>query len=522
MVLLTMAFALSWGQRNKPVRLTYIAATALVVAAVPWMQYAAGQLQFVGIAWVGSAYVLGFALAVLVGQRWEEHAPGQLGDGLFAALLIAALLSVGLQLHQWLGLDLMDVWLMGNGSDRPYANVGQPNQLATLLLWGILALWWFCWRGRVRPLFAAFATVFLSWGLTLTASRAAWIAVLLLLVCVWCWSPLWSWVRARGAASLLALCFVLQSLIAPVVTELLLLSPFADPAGIAARGSGELRLQAWRLFLDAVVRAPWWGYGWNQGSMAQLTVAPDHAPLQILFQYSHNLFLDLILWCGIPIGGALTVALVAWLWRRMRAVRDGGSALLFMVLLVVGNHAMLEFPLHHAYMLLPAGLVIGVLDSRLRAKVLPVQGLRLQWLLAIVCALMLAAIVRDYLRIEAAYQALRFEQANFRLPAPSAAPDVLLLDQMQAPIALAKLEPSPANAPSHLDWMRRTALIYPNGGTVHKLAASLAWAGQPDEAATWLRRMCAVVLPQECSAVRAAWKAQAMADPAIARVQWPE
>jgi O-antigen ligase len=521
-VLLTMAIALAWGLRDKPVRMTRIAGMAIAAAALPWLQYLFGQLQFIGIAWVGSAYMLGFALAVLVGCRWEEHAPGQLADGIFASVLIAALLSVGLQLHQWLGLDLIDVWLMGSGSGRPYANVGQPNQLATLLIWGILALWWFCLRNRIRTSCAAFATLFLSWGLTLTASRAAWVGVLLLLACVWWWSQLWPWARARSVALLLVACFVLQAMTAPVATELLLMPPFDGLTSIAGRSSGELRIEAWRLFLDAVAKAPWIGYGWNQGSMAHLTVAADHAPLNILFPYSHNLFLDLILWCGIPIGLVLSLALVAWAWRRMRAVCDGQSAMLFMMLLVVGNHALLELPLHHAYMLLPVGLIIGALDWRLRATAFTFNAARLQWPLTIVCTLVLAGIVRDYLRVEASHLALRFEQANFKLPVPPAAPEVLLLDQLRAPITLARLNPTPADALAYVDWMRRIAWIYPNAGTVHKLASSLAWVGQPDEAATWLRRMCAVSPPPDCSAVRAAWKSQAMADQAIAQVPWPE
>lgn len=521
-VLLGMAIVLAWGLHDKPAKMTCIAATALAVAALPWLQYCFGQLQFAGIAWVGSAYMLGFALTVLVAYRWEEHAPGQLGDGVFVAILIAALLSVGLQLHQWLGLDLLDVWLMGSGGGRPYANVGQPNQLATLLLWGILALLWFCVRGQIRPSIAALATVFLSWGLTLTASRAAWVAVLLLLACIWWWAPLWPWIRTRWMALVLAGCFALQAWAAPIVTELLLLPPFDDAASIAARSSADLRIQAWRLFLDAVASAPWLGYGWNQGSMAHLMVAPDHPPLNVLFVYSHNLFLDFIVWFGIPIGAVLSLLLGAWLWRRTRAVHDGQSATLLMMLVVVGNHAMLELPLHHAYMLLPVGLVIGVLDWRLRGKAFTFNVSRLQWGLTLACTLMLAGIVWDYLRIEASHLALRFEQANFKLPVPQTAPKVLLLDQLHAPIALARFDPTPANASESVDWMRRTAWIYPTAGAVHKLAASLAWTGQPDQAALWLRRMCAVSPPLECGAVRAAWKRQAMADPVIANVPWPE
>ena len=39
--------------------------------------------------------------------------------------------------------------------------------------------------------------------------------------------------------------------------------------------------------------------------------------------------------------------------------------LLMTLLLVTTNHALLELPLHHAYFLLPVGLVIGALDQRM-------------------------------------------------------------------------------------------------------------------------------------------------------------
>ncbi|PIW09923.1 MAG: polymerase, partial [Comamonadaceae bacterium CG17_big_fil_post_rev_8_21_14_2_50_60_13] len=68
--------------------------------------------------------------------------------------------------------------------------------------------------------------------------------------------------------------------------------------------------------------------------------------MHTVFSHSHNLFLDLVLWCGIPFGLFVSLYLIRWFWLRLRAVRCAEDAVLMLFLLVVGNHAMLELPLH--------------------------------------------------------------------------------------------------------------------------------------------------------------------------------
>jgi hypothetical protein len=116
-----------------------------LLACVPWLQYSAGLISFAGQAWISTAYLLGLLLALLTGQRWERAGPDQLAGGLFWAIGLASVVSVNLQLQTWLGLidtGIFDLWSMGLTGPRPYANMGQPNQLATLLLWGLLAGAW--------------------------------------------------------------------------------------------------------------------------------------------------------------------------------------------------------------------------------------------------------------------------------------------------------------------------------------------------------------------------------------------
>jgi O-antigen ligase len=519
-VLMPMAGAVLWRTREQD-KLSLFGIVMLGVTVVPWIQYGFGLISLPGTAWIAFAYLLGFALAILVGQRWELHSPAQLGDGLFFAIGIAALTSVGLQLHQWLQLNILDVWSMGNGFGRPFANFGQPNQLGTLLLWGVLALIWGTLRSYMRPVVMVVAAVFLLFGLALTESRTAWIGVVLLLLGIWYWRTLWPSRSAPWLASALALCFFIFVWAIPHFTVRLLLSSEEGNLEKATRLSSELRPQVWALFLDALRHRPWFGYGWNQVATAHLEVAPDHPPIPTLFAHSHNLFLDLLLWCGIPLGLILSGFVLVWLWRRFRAIRDGSGAVMFLLVVVVGNHAMLELPLHHAYFLLPTGLFIGALDARLRARLLTFGQ---RWLGAIIwlaSASLLAIIIRDYSRIESSYQVLRFEWANIRVNASRVPPEVLVLGQLRDLIVYSRFEPSDRTSPQQLDWMLHVASIFPSAGVVHKLAAALVWNDRPQEAVLWLRRMCAISPHDQCDAIKNAWKKQSQTDPRIAAVPWP-
>lgn len=519
-VLLLMAAAVLWQTRDA-MRLPVLASLVLAISLMPWLQYLTGMIQVTGTAWIPFTYLLGFSLAILVGQRWEWHSPAQLGDGLFMAIGIASLVSVGLQFHQWLQLDLIDIWSMHSAPGRPFANFGQPNQLGTLLLWGVLAFAWGALRGYIRPEVMLGATVYLLFGLALTASRTAWIGIVLVVGATWYWRALWPWRHAPQVVAGLAIVFFSFAWIIPAITNGLMLSSREGDLESLARLSTELRPQIWTLFIDAIWQRPWLGYGWNQVAAAQLEVAINHRPLGVLFTHAHNLFLDLMLWCGIPIGLTISGILVAWFWLRFRAIQDATSALLFLVVVVVGNHAMLELPLHYAYFLLPTGLVAGALDTRLRGSTLAFGGRWLAGMLWLGSVLLLAVMVRDYLRIEASYQVLRFEWANIRPAASRDPPEVLMLNPLRDLIVLARFEPSVGMSDEKLAWMRRVANLYPSAGVIHKMATALAWNNQPDEAVLWLRRLCVIAPIGQCKAIKAAWGNQSRTDALIAAVPWP-
>lgn len=497
-----------------------IALLAAVLVFVPGLQYGLGMVMLSGTAWISTIYLIGFLLALLTGAQWESASPGQLADGLFMAIGVAAALSVGLELHQWLGLDLLDIWSMGDGYGRPFANLGQPNHLATFLLWGVLATAWGLVRQRIGVWTALFVIAYLLFGLALTGSRTGWAAVVILVCASWVWRGLWSdrrWPWAiTGAGMYFAACVVSVGWL----NQLVLRTTPVD-VGEIVRVSGELRPTVWSLFIDAALRHPFFGYGWNQVGMAQLTAALDHPSLRVVFGHSHNLFLDLMLWCGIPFGLFVSIYLVRWLWQCLRAVRRAEDAILLLFLLVVGNHAMLELPLHYAYFLLPVGLVMGTLNMRLGVRPILIVGRWSVFAVWLVSVALLGLLIRDYSRVESSYQDLRFEWAHIKYEIRGEPPKVLLLTQLREFIRLARFEPSSGMSVDDLDWMRKVSNANPSTGGFLKLATALAMNKQTEEALLWLKRVCKIVSESQCAAVKAAWARQSLTDPLIAAVPWP-
>ncbi len=494
-----------------------IVVVVALVALAPALQYAAGMYAFAGPAWMATIYLVGFLLAMLVGVRWESANAGQPSDALFLAIGLAATVSVGLQLHQWVSLDRLFVWDMGNQTGRPFANFGQPNLLATFLLWAVLGVAWGVQRKSLGLCGGLVLALFFLFGVALTGSRAAWVAVGLLVAAAWFWRRLWASKWVPWAATGLGLYFWGCIFIRGEVRDRLLLGAVED----LTRMAGESRLQVWSFFWDAAMARPFFGYGWNQIGIAQTAIAAEQPSLHGFFSHSHNLFLDLILWCGIPIGLLLGLTLLWWLWSRFRAVKRPEEALLVMVVLVIANHSLVEFPLYHAYLLLPLGLVVGVLDARLAT---PLFEFRNRWPVLFLwglSALLLLVTVRDYFRVESSYLAFRFEQANIKTSAPRDPPDVLLLTDLRELIRYVRYEPHRNMSVEEIAWMLSVAELYPSAGVIHRLAAALAWNQRPEEAALWLQRMCKMIPPEECEAVGRAWAAQALNDPQVRAIQWP-
>lgn len=271
------------------------------------------------------------------------------------------------------------------------------------------------------------------------------------------------------------------------------------------RLQSELRPQLWKMLIEAVSHELILGYGWNQVSFAQLSVANNHPNLGSVAAHSHNLFLDFFIWYGLPIGIFISAYLVRWVYRSICAVRCAQDMLLVLFILVVMNHAMLELPLHHGYFLFPVALMVGVLNIRANQRVVFVGRRRGVCVLLFVSLGMFIITAKDYIKIENSYLNLRYEWARIKVDAPRVPPDLLVLNQLGEFVRYARFEPFVGMTDEELRWMEHVVLTYPNSGVLFKYASALALNNKLDLANMWLDRMCKVVHESDCVLVKNAW-----------------
>lgn len=469
----------------------------LLFIPLPFVQYYFGLLPFFGQAAMGAIYIAGFLFAQIAGQQLQAWRPRWTGNIFFGAILAAALVSVGMQLFQWLGFardsGLTAIWIVAVDTLRPSANLAQPNLLATLILWGIISVLWFNAYDLITKNSCVFIVLFLLVGLALTQSRSGLVGLFFLVgVRLSLKKHDEQFPRKRLAVTLAALCLLFVWLIKPVSQWLLL----DDMESISARPSGRARLVAWRMFLDAIADKPWFGYGWNNVMEAHLHAAQQHPEVGQLFAQTHNLFLDLLIWAGLPVGIFLSILMACWFWAAFRKLTNKSQWAYFLIISLAVLHSMVEFPLHHAYFLLPFGLAVGVLSESLDLHLLFRFGaIGRIFVASVLCFLLgiFALVVRDYFLLEAASTRLRFQNARVGITQKINVPDSVLIDHLKDQLNFFMLQPVAAASAQELRSAHQLATALPSYHNMLKLITLLALSNRRDEAHQWMRRCPALL-----------------------------
>jgi O-antigen ligase len=507
------------------VRWPRLALLALGVAAVPLVQWALGQIRFRGDAFVSSLYLAGFGVSVSVGASLaRSELRKQLLDGLTLCLMLVGIASSGMALNQWLGPSVFEgiVDAMPPGG-RPFANMAQPNHLATQLILGATATVYWYEQRRVAGWCAAIAIAWMGWGVVLTESRTGWMAVAV--VALW-----WFFMRRRASlatgASQMAIgiaAFAIGIWIAPSLQAAWSGSLLLDGEAPQVRLAAGTRGTHWATLWDAMLRSPWFGYGWNQVSNAQFAAAVDHPTTQEWMTYSHNLMLDLLIFNGLPLGLLLCGALVVWFARHSSACRNAESWWILSVLLVLFAHALLEYPLHYSYYLLPAGLLMGFVGAPNGDQIGTIQARRLTLALPTIgLALLVGAIGLEYLKAEEALRDL--ELAARRIgPAASDLPqsDWYFVDGWAAYRRAATVTVAAGMPAVEIENLRKVAARYPYANILERYAQAAALNGQPDSARFVLLHSCKVHATAVCADMQRRWQTFRTSDPAAEKVEFP-
>ena len=283
-------------------------------------------------------------------------------------LLVVALLSSFMAVLQWLNLESRLYGVMQLKGSRPYANFGQPNNLATFLIMGLLGALYLYEKNKVTVWLLMPASLLVLFSICLTQSRTSWLVCVFILV-YWTIKHYRKPVRLKLTKLLLwcAAFVAIGTYLLPLLTQLLvsdLGTGVAQTASMVDRASrGHERLGMWMQILHAIAERPWAGYGWNQTSIAVFESIQFNT-IPVWFNSAHNVLLDLLVWNGVLLGSVIIGYMTIWLYWLNKNAKDTTS---IVVLLMVGTiliHAMLEFPQRYAYFLLPLGFLLGLIQAQ--------------------------------------------------------------------------------------------------------------------------------------------------------------
>ncbi len=373
-VLIGAGMAMSVLTQRSPLFVVLPAGSVVLVAGL-----IAGLAPRVPVQWVG-----GWFAACALGL-------------LFAAALNSAVVVLQSFAPHWYD----DLWIAGRADDRAFGNLRQPNLLATLTLWGMLAAGLFA--SSARWIFGVTVLV-LTAVLIATGSRSGWLGLPIALVAIMLATMLGRSIRRRWLVMALAACAAAMAVALVSVMWITLMRE-------GSLDSTSQRLSLWRDVLTLIAHEPWFGVGFGQLNFVW-TLTPFPARTPNVFDHAHSLPLQLAVELGLPLTVLiLAVALYSLFANRFNQHSALGSRrwLALGMLAVVLVHSLFEYPLWFAHFLLPTALVLALLVMPLSPVPKPAASARrsfARWpaLVAVLGGCGVAWAVQGYLQVVAVYR----------------------------------------------------------------------------------------------------------------------
>ena len=318
-----------------------------------------------------------------VGRRvaWQGN---RLMPWLVGAWIVAAVISSLLGVLQYLDMaSALSPWVNQPAfKGDAFANLRQRNQFASLTSIGLVALLaasYALMRGEgksqagrfIRPQYTVTATCVLlnvlAIGAACSMSRTAvlqWVVVSVLAL-------LWAWRQRHATWCALVLSAPLLlffwSFVMPLVSQHITGQQGANLAMRVAGASGDYgvcgsRSVLWTNVWQLIVQKPLLGWGWGETDLAHFLTLYKGQRFCDILDNAHNLPLHLALEFGVPLAVGVLLSVVSWVWvRKPWRECEIWRVMAWGVLLVVGLHSLLEYPLWYGPFQMSVGLCVGLL-----------------------------------------------------------------------------------------------------------------------------------------------------------------
>ncbi|MBS7806055.1 O-antigen ligase family protein [Variovorax sp. PCZ-1] len=453
---------------------------SVVLMAAPWLwPFLLGPLPAMLpdlLAWAVAAILL--CLLPSLGHRKLE--------AIAWGWLIAAVLNAVIALLQYFDLEnSLHPWLVYAEPGIAYGNIQQANLLATLLSVGLLSLIHLIYVGRIKTWLAVLFGVSLMLGHAVAASRTGLIELLCVVALLLYWRP-WAvnkmmpWLLAGAAVLLVAgsvFPYILETFYDVEVARRLLFR-------ISLASSCQSRLVIWSNVIELIQMRPWTGWGWDGLLYAHYIQPMEGERACIKLSNAHNLFLQLAVEYGVPFAAGIFLFLLWTLWRfKPWRAQQASERLGWSVLLMIGFHSLVEFPLWFGYFQLMFGLALvlifssqtGVLQSQENAVLV-----RMRWMLATFSLSILALLALDYHRASQLYLPPQFRSKWYGPDVMKTAQGSVLFKSHALIGQVLQIPITKANAELMLEAAQQALRIAPDSRIIRRLLQAATIAGRED------------------------------------------
>lgn len=478
------------------------------------------QLLAVALLMIGAAAAVGAHCAQAPAADANAES-GHSGIQLIAwSWLLAGLLNAGiglLQSVQW--TEWLGVLVNHAPAGQVYGNMRQRNQFASLMQIALWALWYLWHSGALQRLGQRIpgrpAAALLAWlsmlplavALALTLSRTGFIQlVMLVLLLLW-----WGWRRdpsarmagAPGRRGLVAwlgglvLIYAVGSYVLPGLlhggTDILDRLEGHDSRACVSR------VTLWGNVLRLIMQKPWLGWGWGELDYAHYMANYDGMRFCLMLDNAHDLPLHLAVELGVPLALLFCGIVLWWLWRnRPWSEQSPERQLMWGVLLAIGIHSLLEYPLWYSHFQLACGLALGALwtlprqvgqvgqtgKASQQVQPVPAAGWLLgQRVLGILLVLGLLYASFDFVRVTQLYTMPEDRVWPFAQDTRQQAARTILYRNAVDFADLSTTAVTPATARQQLAQARRLMHYSPEARVVERMIECLQVLGRHDEAA---------------------------------------
>jgi O-antigen ligase len=469
--------------------LLLIAQTVLLPVAQPSMN------------WLGGAYLLASFVAVHTGFGLARAGLSEKALRIgAAALMVGGLFAVFCQVVQLFHLEVkFTPFVVAYNvaiERRPFGNMAQANHLATVIAFALAGALYYVQTRRLPVVLWIVVSAVYSLGLALTVSRGPWLQTAVIIV-----GGFWmAFVQGRNVASD---GFDgpgrrdLRAWLIPVVLAVVFFGVnaavrwanvrydfgLAQSAAERMQDANQIapRLALWKYGWTMFTTHPMLGVGWGEFPRYQFNLVRDLGGVEIA-NNAHDIFIDLLAKTGALGVAILVFGIVLWMIRVLRAPQTPARIFGLSLLGVLMMHALVEYPQQYMFFLMPAMLVIGLLETRSIRLIARPFSYGLYVVLVVGGLVALYPTLRDYNRAEVLYYGAR--------PAEQYRDDPSFLFTAWGEYGAATLLPMNAqDLEMKLAMHRKAIALLPGETVLRRYAVLQALAGQREDALDTMARL---------------------------------